>query len=332
MAEGGARGVTVVMRTRDRPLFLERALGSVLSQTFGDFEAIVVNDGGDAAAVERAVAKRDDPRVRMLHIAESSGMEAASNRALRESDSTYVAIHDDDDTWAPGFLEQMTGLLDETGAMGAIGTTDRVVERVEDGRIVRVEQQRLFPELRFVNLYRMCLENYATPICFLYRRAALETIGYYDEELLSAGDWEFALRFLSSYEIELLRTPDALAFYHHRPDADEGVVNAVHTDRHARFENLVANRLLRADLAAGRFGLGTIVNAVRYRREWDESLFARGQRASNTQVEYVADCVRKVDERLMALQEAVTPSERLKADLAFLRTLPGRVARRSGRS
>jgi glycosyltransferase involved in cell wall biosynthesis len=319
------------MRTRDRPLFLERALESVLSQTFGDFEAIVVNDGGDGATVERAVAERGDPRVRVLHIAESSGMEAASNRALRESDSTYVAIHDDDDTWDRSFLEQMTGLLEETAAMGAIATTDRVVERVEDGRIVRLEQQRLFPELRYVNLYRMCFENYATPICFLYRRAAFETVGYYDEELLSAGDWDFALRFLSRYEIELLRTPDALAFYHHRPDAGGGEVNAVHTDRHARFENLVANRLLRADLAAGRFGLGTIVNTVKYGRDWDESLFARGQRAGNTQVEYLADCVRKVDERLMALQEAMTPGERLKADLAFLRSLPARVARRSGR-
>ncbi len=320
------------MRTRNRPLFLERALLSVVSQTFGDFELIVVNDGGDPGAVERLVADCGDPRVRVLHVDESSGMEAASNRALRESDSTYVAIHDDDDTWAPEFLEQMTGLLESTGAMGAIATTDRVVERVEGDRVVTVERTRLFPGLRFVNLYRLCFENYATPICFLYRRDAFETIGYYDEELLSAGDWEFALRFLSHYEIELLRTPEALAFYHHRPEAGDGEVNAVYTDRHARFENLVANRLLRADLAAGRFGLGTIVNAVKYGRDWDEALFARGQRASNTQVEYLAECLRKVDERLMALQEAVTPSERLKADLAFLRSLPRRVARRAGRS
>lgn len=330
---GVDRSVVVVVRTRDRPLFLQRALRSVLAQTLVDFELIVVNDGGDVQSVEQVVeALGSDERVRVLHVAESLGMGAASNLAIHDSRSTYIAIHDDDDTWAPTFLEQTTRRSEETDAMGVIATTDKVLERVEGEQIIALEQTRLHPELRFVNLYRMCLDNYATPICFIYRRAAYETVGDYDEELDSAGDWEFALRFLTHFDIEFLSTPEALAFYHHRPTGSPDEVNAVYTDRHRYFENQVANSLLRQDISSGKPGLGMIVNSLRHERDRDEFILQHLQQASNIQVDYLADCVRKVDERVMDLQHAVTPGQRLKADLAFLRALPGRVSRSSHRA
>jgi glycosyltransferase involved in cell wall biosynthesis len=325
------RSVAVVMRTRDRPLFLRRALESVLAQTFGDFELIVVNDGGDRQAVEPVVqALGLDERVRVLHIAESTGMGAASNRAIHDSRSTYVAIHDDDDTWDPSFLERTTRRLEETNQMGVIATTDKIVERVDGEEFTRLEQTRLHSELQFVNLYRMCLDNYATPISFIYRRSAYETVGDYDEALESAGDWEFALRFLTRFDIEFLRTPEALAFYHHRPRADGIELNAVYTDSHRYFENQVANALLRRDILSGKPGLGMIVNSLKYERDRDESILRHLQQASSVQVDYLADCTRKVDERLMELQHAVTPGQRLRADLAFLRSLPGKIIGRPG--
>lgn len=321
--------VTVVMRTKDRPRFLARAVASVLAQTFTDFELVVVNDGGDPSAVDGLIAERADSRVRVLHNVEPGGMVAASNRAIRESASELIAVHDDDDTWDPAFLERMTDHLARTGAMAAIATTDIVVERVEDDRVVTVERERLFPGLTSISLYELCFENYATPIAFVYRRAALDAVGGYDEAYGGAADWEFALRYLSQFEIEFLSTEQALAFYHHRPGASGIDANSVYTAEHRRLESRVANDLLRGDLAAGKLGLGLVVNMLRHDYESGESLFARQKIAIDERIEYLASCVAKVDQRVEALQQAITPAERLKSDLAFLRGIPKRLTRRS---
>src|ERR671929_48121 len=51
-------------------------------------------------------------------------------------------------------------------------------------------------------------------------------------------------------------------------------------------------------------------------------MFARHKEATDERIRYLADCIRKVDERLMELQHALTPAERVKADARFLRLRP----------
>jgi glycosyltransferase involved in cell wall biosynthesis len=328
--------VTVITRTKDRPLFLERAIRSVFSQTYTDFRLIVVNDGGDAAAVDGAVRREAgaaSSRLEVVHHAVPLGRGAGMvlvNQAARNSKSTYVVVHDDDDTWHPSFLELSVRRLEETGAMGVIATTDMVVERVENDRIVTVEQRPLYPGLQAINLYRMCLVNHAAPISFLYRRAAFDTVGYYDEELDGVSDWDFALRFLLHYDIEYLHTREAIAFYHHRPSARDLEINSVYTESHRIAENRIANRYLRDDIASGRLGLGFLLNSLRFASEREDAMFEREQLVAREQVEYLAECIRKLDARVQDLQRAGTPGARLKSDLAFLRSLPGKLLRRIG--
>ena len=64
-------------------------------------------------------------------------MEAASNLGVRSSESTYIAIHDDDDLWDPQFLERTVATLDETGAdMCVVRIIERFERQTEDGFIV----------------------------------------------------------------------------------------------------------------------------------------------------------------------------------------------------
>jgi glycosyltransferase involved in cell wall biosynthesis len=320
--------VSIVMRTKDRPRFLERALGSVLAQTLGDFELVVVNDGGDAATVDDLVARAADARIRVLHNAGSAGMVAASNRVIRESRAPFVAVHDDDDTWHPTFLERTVRHADELEAMGVVATTDHVVERVDGDAIVELERTRLFPGVSDVSLYRLCFENYATPIAFLYRRVAFESIGEYDERFGGAADWEFALRFAQRYEIEFLATDEALACYHHRADATGIELNSVYTEAHRRAERRIANELMRGDVARGALGIGYVVNELRHRADADERLFDRQKEALDERVEYLASTVWKVDRRVEALERSLAPGARLRAWGRFTLGLPLRLLRR----
>ena len=93
--------VAIITRTQNRPLLLKRAMESVSSQTFKDFVWVVVNDADEKENVDKIVLQAESRGidVLILHRPESSGMEAASNHGVHNSESEYLAIHDDDDTW-----------------------------------------------------------------------------------------------------------------------------------------------------------------------------------------------------------------------------------------
>ena len=250
--------VAVLVRTKDRPRFLRRALANIAEQTFTDYTVCVINDGGDESAT-RAILQAsplahllegDTPRL-MLLTTSGGNMEAASNAGLAATDSEFVAIHDDDDLWAPEFLERTVGAL---RASEALICSTRVVERYEretpEGEF-EVYEERIFhdglPGFGLQFLYRT---NRAVPIGILYRRRLHELVGFYDESLPVVGDWEFNLRAAAVTEVLLVDEP--LAYWSLRPEADGADANSVQRQaEHARFDASVRARAIRDDLQSG---------------------------------------------------------------------------------
>ena len=250
--------VAVLVRTKDRPRFLRRALANIAEQTFTNYTVCVINDGGDESAT-RAILQAsplahllegDAPRL-MLLTTSGGNMEAASNAGLAATDSKFVAIHDDDDLWAPEFLERTVGAL---RASEALICSTRVVERYEretpEGEF-EVYEERIFhdglPGFGLQFLYRT---NRTVPIGILYRRRLHELVGFYDESLPVVGDWEFNLRAAAVTEVLLVDEP--LAYWSLRPEADGAEANSVQRQaEHARFDASVRARAIRDDLQSG---------------------------------------------------------------------------------
>lgn len=250
--------VAVLVRTMDRPRFLRRALANIAEQTFTDYTVCVINDGGDESAT-RAILQAsplahllegDAPRL-MLLTTSGGNMEAASNAGLAATDSEFVAIHDDDDLWAPEFLERTVGAL---RASEALICSTRVVERYEretpEGEF-EVYEERIFhdglPGFGLQFLYRT---NRTVPIGILYHRRLHELVGFYDESLPVVGDWEFNLRAAAVTEVLLVDEP--LAYWSLRPEADGAEANSVQRQaEHARFDASVRARAIRDDLQSG---------------------------------------------------------------------------------
>ena len=242
----------------DRPRFLRRALANIAEQTFTDYTVCVINDGGDESAT-RAILQAsplahllegDAPRL-MLITTSGGNMEAASNAGLAATGSKFVAIHDDDDLWAPEFLERTVGAL---RASEALICSTRVVERYEretpEGEF-EVYEERIFhdglPGFGLQFLYRT---NRTVPIGILYRRRLHELVGFYDESLPVVGDWEFNLRAAAVTEVLLVDEP--LAYWSLRPEADGAEANSVQRQaEHARFDASVRARAIRDDLQSG---------------------------------------------------------------------------------
>ena len=170
---------------------------------------------------------------------------------MAATDSEFVAIHDDDDLWAPEFLERTVKAL---RASVALICSTRVVERYEretpEGEF-EVYEERIFhdglPGFGLQFLYRT---NRAVPIGILYRRRLHELVGPYDESLPVVGDWEFNLRAAAVTEMLLVDVP--LAYWSLRPQADGAEANSVQRQaEHARFDASVRARAIRDDLQSG---------------------------------------------------------------------------------
>ena len=282
--------VAVLMRTRDRPVLLARALGSVLAQTHADWHLVVVNDGGDPAAVDALVSRHDtgfDGRISVLHHPESLGMEAASNAALAQADRHgafgHVAVHDDDDTWHPDFLRRTTGYLalPENADKAAVLTHWTVVRErlhgpgliegglIEGGVIEDGRDPGPF-DAHAVELGAMLARNRFPPISLLLRRAVVAAAGPFNEAMPILGDWDYNLRVLLLGDVGVV--PERLAFYHQRPASDAPTRYAnTDADRHAVGTALYRNSRLRALGAADPAALSLIhvlgLQAERYHEQ-----------------------------------------------------------------
>jgi glycosyltransferase involved in cell wall biosynthesis len=99
--------VSVVIPSHKRPALAQRAVASVLAQTFSDLEVIVVVDGADPASVAALEQMRAiDPRVRVIPVAEAVGGSEARNIGVRAARAPWLALLDDDDEWMPDKLEK----------------------------------------------------------------------------------------------------------------------------------------------------------------------------------------------------------------------------------
>jgi len=254
--------VGIVTRTKNRPVLLKRALESVLGQSFQNWTMVIVNDGGNAEAVDKLVnyySVQAQGRIKVIHNEVSLGMEAASNIGIRSVETDYFVIHDDDDSWASEFLTFAVAELEQAHAKnprikGVITRVNKVFERIEGNIVVveRVEPLRPWLKEGLLPLDSMLSENQFSPIQFLYKYDVFKELGLYREDLPVLGDWEFNIRFMLRYDIQLV--PQFLAFYHHREtDLHSAYGNSITSsiDKHMFFRQLLCNEWLRNDIASG---------------------------------------------------------------------------------
>ena len=89
--------VSVNIVTRNRPILLTRAIDSVLSQDFDDYEIVVVDNSGIDAVAEH-VGQFNNPKIKLVYYPTAScGLTQARNAGLLKSEGKYIAVLDDDD-------------------------------------------------------------------------------------------------------------------------------------------------------------------------------------------------------------------------------------------
>ena len=143
--------ISVIMLTYNREALISRAIESILSQTFADFEFIIVNNGSTDNSGEIAAdyAARDK-RIRLV-IKERGNIGSGRNAGLDEATGEYIAFIDDDDWAETDFLEFLYGLTVENSADVAIcGAADKAF----DEKFIMTPEEALI-ELMWRKRYNM---------------------------------------------------------------------------------------------------------------------------------------------------------------------------------
>ena len=131
--------VSVIIATYDRPLLVRRAVQSVIDQTFGEWELLVVDDRGnpETETVVKTFASKDG-RVHYVPNETRLGLMENKNKGVRLSSpaSEYVAFLDDDDALLPRFLERTIAVMDSDPRLMAANTG--VELRTQEGKLIKL--------------------------------------------------------------------------------------------------------------------------------------------------------------------------------------------------
>jgi glycosyltransferase involved in cell wall biosynthesis len=127
--------VSVIMPTYNAEKYLHEAVDSILSQTFSDFEFIVIDDGStDTSGIMLSEYARKDARIRVYRQPSNQGIVAALNRGLALAQGKYIARMDADDISLPDRLKKQVAFMDTHPDIGVVGTCAEIINR--DGQCI----------------------------------------------------------------------------------------------------------------------------------------------------------------------------------------------------
>jgi len=188
--------VSVIIPTYNRRDLLREAIDSVLSQTFKDFELIVVDDGS-VDGTGRMLRRYGD---RLTYVVqENRGVSVARNRGIDLAGGGYITFLDSDDLWMPTKLEtQMRLFQDQRGAR--VCYTDEVWIR-NGKRVNQKKRHAKYAGWIYVHCLPLCI---ISPSSVCLRREVLDTVGLFDPKMFVCEDYDLWLRVTARYPVHFI--------------------------------------------------------------------------------------------------------------------------------
>jgi glycosyltransferase involved in cell wall biosynthesis len=184
--------VSIIVPTYNRANIIRKSIDSILSQTYGDFELIIVDDGS-TDDTKIVVDSYKDKRIRYIRNDSSShGPSVARNIGIQNSKGEYIAFNDSDDIWHGDKLEKQISFLHDKNA----DITFCTMHKINDGQLI--------PNNRF-SQGKCTIENIlkgsftGTPA--LLGKSGCFKNNLFDQKISCNEDWELVIRLLDKYKV-----------------------------------------------------------------------------------------------------------------------------------
>ena len=198
---------SIIMPLYNKAPYVRKAVESIVGQTYGDWELIVVDNGSTDGSGE-IVAGKTDSRIRIVRLKENIGPGGARNHGVSESIAPWICFLDADDWWEPTFLEEMAGLIERHPSAGIYGTGYYIVKNGKK-RIAPIGVDNNFREgeVNYCQVYAKTLCMPLTSISVAIPREIFDKTGGFKTHLRLGEDFDLWIRIALKHRVVFLNKP-----------------------------------------------------------------------------------------------------------------------------
>ena len=203
--------VSVIIPAFNAERYIAATLDSVLSQTYGNLQVIVVDDAS-TDGTDTILRSYDDPRIEIYTQGTNMHHVVARNFALERANGKYIAFVDNDDIWLPTKIEKQVAVLEERPECGVCFTWGQIVD--ENGDPQRLDD----PDILWLHnsfhesnrsrqewlLKLLTCGNFMLNSSSLFRKELVNRIGLQNLTLVQMHDFEYWVRMISVSEAYML--------------------------------------------------------------------------------------------------------------------------------
>ncbi len=208
--------VSVLLSSYNHEKYIGRTIDSVLNQTFGDFELILVDDCSTDNS-KTVIESYRDPRIKAFFLSPNQGMGMAFNFAVLKATGKYLARIDSDDFWTLDKLEKQKDYMEAHPETGACFSWAKIIDENED-------EVQTSPDFDLSKVFAATNKSQGEWLRHFYtqgnalchtsafiRREAIESAGIYNYSLKQIQDLDLWVRIVKKYPIHVICEP--LVFY-----------------------------------------------------------------------------------------------------------------------
>jgi glycosyltransferase involved in cell wall biosynthesis len=192
--------VSIIVRTKDRPKLLRRALQSIAAQDYRPLEVVLVNDGGCSLEIEELKGILGDVSLNYIRLEKNTGRAHAGNVGIENVKGEYVGFLDDDDEYYPNHVVMLVSFLRKSDY--EVAYTDSFMVYQEYNPETHELDNDVRKEIAFsqdFNYDRLVFENYIPLMCLMFGRKVLVTSGGFDKDFDLYEDWDLLIRIGKKY-------------------------------------------------------------------------------------------------------------------------------------
>ena len=208
--------ISVIIPTcNGRARFVDQALASVAAQTFRDFELIIVDDASTDGTLEyiqdlmpQIMSARPDTPIIYAQRETNGGPSAARNDGAKRANGEFLAFLDQDDLWAPAFLEETSQRLQAMGQETAALYVDGYCINANKDILFYLKNRETNIQYKYHSITLPLSDGHNLPIQgSLLRKQAFETVKGFDENLKIWEDRDFVIRLTRHYRVASIPKP-----------------------------------------------------------------------------------------------------------------------------